>query len=425
MHRIFFVLLAGVIVVAAAWQLAGLPGHVAAQIGTISVDTSTPIAVLALLLLFLLVYLAVRLLALLLGLPRIASIWQTARRRKSGDAAVTKALVALAAGERADARREASRARRLLGDTPQTLLLAAEAGRIAGREDEAATAFRALTAQPEAAFLGFRGLLRQAMAREDWTEAASLARRAEAAHPGAAWLRHERAQLAIRAGHWAEAMELAEPDAPKAALAAAAADAEPDPSRALRLARQAWKQDPAFAPAALAYAKRLRAEGRESRAQAVLAKTWQLAPHPDVAAFALAPVTDALARAQAAKRLTAQNPEHVESRILLARSALAAGLTGEARRQAEAAVAAGANQRRVWLLLAETEEEERGDTEAGRMAQRDALRHAASADPDPGWQCQVCHAPSADWHPACPICASAGSLRWDSGVRTTSLPAVI
>src|SRR6185437_10233192 len=169
----------------------------------------------------------------------------------------------------------------------------------------------------------------------------------------------ERAQLAIRAGHWAEAMELAEPDAPKAALAAATADAEPDPSRALRLARQAWKQDPTFAPAALAYAKRLRAEGRESRAQAVLAKTWQLAPHPDVAAFALAPVTDALARAQAAKRLTAQNPEHVESRILLARSALAAGLTGEAR------------------------------------------------------------------HPACPICASAGSLRWDSGVRTTSLPAVI
>jgi HemY protein len=338
---------------------------------------------------------------------------------------VTKALVALAAGEKADARREASRARRLLGDTPQTLLLAAEAGRIAGREDEAETAFRALIVQDGAAFLGFRGLLRQAMTREDWTEAAALARRAEAAHPGAAWLRQERAQLAIRAGHWAEALELADPDAPKAALGAAAAEAEADPARALRLARQAWKQDPAFAPAALTYARRLRTDGRESRAQAVLAKTWQLAPHPDLADLALAPVTDPLARTQAAKRLTAHNPEHAESRLLLAHTALAAGLTGEARHQAEAAVASGVNQRRVWLLLAEIEEEERGDTEAGRMAQRDALRRAAGADPDPGWQCRVCHAPAAEWHPACPICASAGSLRWDSQVRTASLPAVI
>ena len=119
--------------------------------------------------------------------------------------------------------------------------------------------------------------------------------------------------------------------------------------------------------------------------------SWSIAPQPDLAAFALAPVSDALERAQAAQRLTEANPDHVESRLLLARTALEAGLTGEARRHAEAAVATGVNQRRLWLLLAEIEEAEGGDTEAGRLAQRDALRRAATAEPDPVWRCDACH----------------------------------
>ena len=46
------------------------------------------------------------------------------------------------------------------------------------------TAFRALTKQPEGSFLGYRGLLRQAIDRRDWAEATALARKAELAHPG-------------------------------------------------------------------------------------------------------------------------------------------------------------------------------------------------------------------------------------------------
>src|SRR4029077_19234362 len=122
-----------------------------------------------------------------------------------------------------------------------------------GRDDEAETAFRTLAARQDAAFLGLRGLLRHAIERENWAEAAALARRAETVQPGAAWLRHERARLAVRGGNWSESLALADADAPKAALAAAAADAEPDPSRALRLGRQAWRDDPSLPSAALAY----------------------------------------------------------------------------------------------------------------------------------------------------------------------------
>ena len=411
MQRVLLVLLISILVVAVAWGLAGLPGRVTADIGTVTIEAPTSVTALSLLVLFALLYGVFRLLGALLHLPRTLRRRQAERRRRTGDVAVTRTLLALAAGETGDARREASRARRLLGDTPATLLLAAEAGRIAGRDDEAETAFRALADRGDAAFLGLRGLLRRAVERGDWPEAAALARRAESVEPGAAWLRRERARLAVRAGEWSDALALADADAPKAALAVAAADAEPDAGRALRLAKQAWQDDPSLAPAALAYATRLRAANHETRALGVIRHSWAIAPHPDLATFALAPLTEPLQRVQAAQRLTQANPEHLESRLLLARTALEAGLTGEARRHAEAAVSAGLGQRRLWLLLAEIEEAE-GDTEATRVAQRDALRHAASAEPDPAWHCGVCHAVHAAWHPSCPDCFSVGSLRW-------------
>ena len=415
MRRIVAILVIGAVAVAVAWFLAGLPGQVVADIGSITIELSTPVATLGLLLVFTLAYVTLRLLGGLIRLPRTIRHWRESRHRQLGDVSVTKALLALAAGEKADARREAARARRFLGDTPQTLLLAAEAGRLAERDDETEAAFRLLADRKDAAFLGYRGLLRQAIARGEWAEATTLARRAEAAHPGAQWLRHERAQLAIRAEQWAEALELADQNAPRAALAAGAAAAEPNAERSLRYAREAWRADPGLPHAALAYAKHLRAGGHERRVQTVLARCWTVSPQPDLAAFALAPVEDNLARTQAAQRLTADNPEHPESRLVLARTALDAGLTGEARHHAEAARAAGLNERRLWLMLADIEEEERGDTEAGRLAQRDALRRSATADPDPAWRCGTCHAQHAAWLPACPVCWTAGSVRWTTG----------
>jgi len=426
MRRVLYIIAACAVTLAVAWYVAGLPGLVTAQFGATTVETATPVAALGLLIAFILLYCLFRALGGLLRLPRAAARWDAGRQRRRGDLAVTRALLALAAGDKAAARREAGRARQWLGDTPQTLLLAAEAGRLAGRDDEAEAAFRRLTEQSDAAFLGYRGLLRQALNREDWTEAAALARQAENAHPGAEWLRQQRARLAMRAGNWAEALALAETDTSRAALAAAAAEAEPDPARATRLARQAWKADASLAPAALAYAARLRAEGREARAQAVIRQTWALAPHPDLATFALSPITQPLARAQAAQRLSEANPNHPESKLLLARTALAAGLTGEARHQAMLLRDSGVNQRGLWLLLADIEEAEHGDSEASRAAQRDALRRAASADADPEWRCSECHATAPAWAPACPSCGAAGSLRWGPARSgSPQVPAVI
>jgi HemY protein len=424
MLKVVFFLLMGCGIIAAAWFLAGIPGHVEASIGTFTIETSTPFAILMLVALVVVILIVLRILQAVLRLPRTGAGWRRRHRLALGDRAVTRVLVALAAGEQGTARKEARRARNLLGDSPQTLLLVAEASRLSGREDEAEEAFRTLAKQKDARFLGLRGLLRQAVDRHDWSAALTIAKQAEAAHPGTVWLRQQRAELALQTENWAEALELIGSGPLRPTYYVAAAEAEPNPPRALSYAKQAWKQDPAFSPAALAYAGRLRAAGQEKRAQACIADAWKRAPHPDLAAFALAMESDKLARAQAAKRLVANNPSHPESRLLLAQVALDAGLTGEARHQIEIAETEGVKQRRLCLLLAEIEEQERGDTEAGRLAQRDALRRAATADPDPHWQCTTCHTDHETWHPKCGTCGGVGTVHWQNGIRISGLPVI-
>lgn len=424
MFRIILFLCAAALVVAAAWFFAGIPGHVVASFGNLTLDTTPAVAVLVVVVAVVVILLIWRLLTAILGIPGSGLRWRRRHRLAVGDRAVTRLLIALAAGEKDVARKEARRARALIGDSPQTLLLAAEASRLAGREDEAEATFRALAEHKEARFLGLRGLLRQAVDRGDIAEAAALAKQAETAHPGTVWLRQQRAELALQTDNWAEALDLIGQDARRPVYAVAAANAASDPSRALAFAKQAWKQDPAFPPAAIAYATRLRTAGKEKRALACVSDSWKRTPHPDLAAFALAPQTDKLARVQASQRLISANPANPESRYLLARESFDAGLVGEARNQIEAALREGVIQRRFYLLLAEIEEHQRGDTEAGRAAQREALRRAANTDADPVWQCASCHTTQTAWLPKCPNCGNVATLRWVTAARTTTLPVI-
>ena len=411
MRRIVVFLAIAIAAVALAWWLAGLPGTVAVSAGTLSITAPSSLAILGAVVLFLLLYNLVRLVALVFRLPSRTRRMQRERQRAGGEQAVTRTLLALAGGDSASARKEAQRTRQLLGDTPQTLLLAAYAGRQAGAQEEADEAFNLLAARKDAAFLGIRGLLQGALARGDYDGAHALARRAEEANPGTPWLRAERARLAIRAGSWSEALELAGPGDPVAALSVAAAGTATDPAEARRLARRAWKTDPGFTPAALTYAKSLRGAGKETRAQEVLREAWAKSPHPDLAEAALAGGTYAVSRERRAETLASAAPDHPESHLLLARSALEANRFADARRHAEAALAAGLNQRRVWLMLAKI-----ADFEGERPITEEALRKAAEAEPDPVWRCEACSTVQDGWRPVCETCKTAGRIAWGTGV---------
>jgi HemY protein len=414
MGRVILVLLAGVAFVALAWFLAAIPGYASVTIGDYSVQASVPVAIVALVALVVALTIVLRLVVGVWLIPGSTARWRRQQRLRVGQRAVNRVLLALAAGEQADARRNAQRARRLLGDSPQTLLLAAEAGRMAGREDEAQAAFRTLADRADGRFLGLRGLLRQAIDRRDWAEAATIAKQAEEAHPGSVWLREQRTELALQAEHWGDAIELIGPGKKRTVYTIAAAEAEPDKAKALKLAREAWKQDPSFVPAVLAYARRLREGGWESRAKSAVQEAWAKSPHPELAAFYIERLTDKLARMQAAKQLVDGRSSHAESRLLLARCAIDAGLLGEARRQLDLARAEGLNQRRLSLMMADLEELQHGETEAGRAAMRTALRQAAAADPDPQWQCDDCRGEQVAWTPKCAFCGHVGTLHWSA-----------
>jgi HemY protein len=418
MRHILLLILIAAAAIGAAWWVQHLVGAVTLVIGGTTIQAPLSVAVLGLVLLALAIYLLSRVVATVLHLPGAFRRGGDRARRRRGDAAVTSTLIALAAREPGDARRGAAQAIRLLGETPQTLLLAAYAGSIAGDEAEAEQAFQKLADRRDSAFLGLRGLLRLAIDHEDFARAAMLAREAEAAHPGAAWLREERTQLALRTGAWAEALQLTHEDGSKAGFGAAAAEASSDAAAAHKLAKQAFRRDPSLAPAAIAYARRLREGGREKAAQDVLRRNWTLAPHPEVADFALATAPDKLGRLKMGTELVRGAPEHVESHLLLSRLNLEAGFPGDARRHVELARAAGLDQRRVHLLLADVAEAE--GNEAG---QRDALRGAAMAGADPAWRCGACGTSLGAWSPACPVCHTTGRVTWGVAPAGAVMPA--
>jgi HemY protein len=419
MFRAIWLLILLVLGVWLALFLRQMGGNVEISVGNTFIGVPVWLGLLALVVGFVLLHGLLSSWKSLRGWPARRRARRAERHRRDGDAAVTRALVALAAGTADQARLEIRRARGLLGDTPQTLLLTAEAERMAGRDEAANDAFRALVAREDSKFLGLRGLLRDAMQRQDWPAAQRLAREAEAIQPGATWVREERAALALRTQDWREALALSAPGsltgARRAALALAAAAQEPDPAKAAELEKQALTAEPGFAPAALAVARRQEVGGSPRRAKSTLQAAWAVAPHPDVAAAYLGDEADTLARVKAAEALTHDNRTHPESRLVLARTALAAGMTGRARSELEQLLTSGAADRRAYLAMVDMEAVELGDSAAGRVAEAKWLRAAAEAPPEPRWRCLTCGTEHAAWAPVCDACGTPGRIEWTGG----------
>ncbi|HEY1856919.1 heme biosynthesis HemY N-terminal domain-containing protein [Acidocella sp.] len=388
-----FIVIAALLLVL-AWWIGGLPGDVTAVSGPYRVETSVPAALLILVLIALLLTALLRVLGGVRRAPGGVLAWRGGRRQRLGEIATQRGLVALAAGDAAAARAEAGRARKCLGDTPLVLLLTAESARLAGMAEQAQEAFRQLAQHKDMGFLGHHGLLRHSLAVQDHEAARDHVVAAERAYPGSAWLQEQKKALAVRQQDWGTALALTRNPAEIAAFATAAASASTTPQNALAYAKKAVKASPGLAPAVVAYAAALRQVGKPRAAKKALAVGWKAAPHPLIAAAYLDPLATPLERAQAASELAAVRPNHPESELVLGETALAARLTGEARRHAEAALATHADDGRATDILARLE---------GKLA------HAGS---DAGWVCESCQTRCVDWAPICPHCQRLGTLVW-------------
>ncbi len=356
--------------------------------------------------------------------PRRASQRWREGRREQGYRALTQGMVALAAGDSQEARRQAQKAVAMGAPSPLTLLLSAQAAQLQGEGQAAKGFFTAMLGNPDTAFLALRGLIGQAMREGDDATAMRLIEQARELRPKTPWAITTLFDLQARAGHWRMA-EKSLKDATRKKIVAQdegarklaillveqsrGADAGGQASEALSLAEKAHKRDPSLIPATVRLLGLLGGAGRERRARNVAHKAWAAGPHLELSrAYAgIKPEEDPLARYQRFRKLCSYNPGHEESHLALARAALDAKLWGEARNNL-AKLASSELSRRLCLTMAELEEKEHQDMATAHYW----LSRAAAADPDPAWVCCACGTVPAAWSALCGSCGAFATLDW-------------
>ncbi len=353
------------------------------------------------------------------------------RRHDRGYRALVQGMTAVAVGDADEARRLAQEADRLLKDPSLTRLLSAQAAALNGDAAAAAKYFAALRDNEETAFLGLVGLMRQAISRGDEAHALELAEEAHKLRPDATLVATTRLYGLARARRWFDA-QVALFDAVKrgqverplgrhhrAALLIERARESSDPKEALELAGKARESVAEFVPALVAEARLTFESGRRERAKRLLQDAWAIAPHPE-----LVEVWRDLLRAETpamvfrtVQSMAAQKPDHPESRLAIAETALAAEFWGEARAQLSALSdeETGPRACRLWARLEEGENED-------QAAARRWLERAASSGADAAWTCGTCGAVSAAWSVVCGNCEAFDTVDWVRPPRFSMLP---
>ena len=365
--------------------------------------------------------------------PRRARGASSARQRRKAYEALTRGMVAAGAGDVRAARKAALEVGRRLPDEPLGLLLQAQVAQLGGDRQAAQDAFVRMAERPETRLLGLRGLHIEARRRDDSEAAYAYASEAHrlAALPwaGEALVRHEAA-----ASNWAAALETVEANAragevdhataerQRAVLETAIAQEKElnDAEGALRLARQAVKRAPDLAPAVALAGRLMARQGAMKPASKLIERAWSQSPHPDLASAYLdmRPGDSSADRFARAKNLARFAPDHAETRMMLAATAMAMRDFAAAR-AAMAPLVAGDERptARACLLMAEIEDTEHGETGLAR----EWLARSGRARPDPAWIADGTI--SKRWAPVSPVTGKLDAFRWTTPVEQAGIAA--
>jgi len=403
---------------------------------SVRIETSVGVLVLAVAVIAVLTALAYRAWGWITRAPSQLTRVMGESRRQRGYKALTRGMVAVAAGDAEEAQRYSKKADSLLNDPPLTLLLSAQSAQIGGDEQAAKRYFEAMLERDETRFLGLRGLLTQALREGDETAALAYVRKAERLRPTTPWVLTTLADLTERQGDLEGADKALKDAARHKVLPAAQASRRRavialeralvardagDTATALKAARAAHKRAPELAPAAALLGELLTATDRRREARRTLEKAWPATPHPAlIRAYGDSlPASDGIERLKHLDKLVAGAADHPESRLALAEAALDARLWGEARRHLSSLLAAPGE--RTCRLMARLEEAEHDDA----AAVRDWLLRSAEAAGDPTWLCRSCGATAERWNPRCGVCKDFDSFDWRAPqrIRPEALPA--
>ena len=428
---IIFLALLAALAFGVAW-LADQPGEITLAIPNyVTVHTSLFGAVGAVLAAAVVLSLAWTLLRLVFRMPSIFNYARNARRRRKGYDALTRGMVAAGAGDVRAARKAAHEASRHLPREPLALLLNAQVAQLNGDRAGAESAFAAMAKRDETRLLGLRGLHIEAQRRGDEEAADHFAREAHriAALPwaGEAVVSQQAAQAdwegalaTVEANARAKSIDVATAQRHRAVLETAIAQQRElvDPDGALRLATSAVKRAPDLVPAVALAARLLTRRGSLRAAAKMIERAYAREPHPDLAEAYLdmRPGDSNADRYARAKSLARLAPENVESRLTLARAAMAAREFDAARKAIAPLVGEDARpSARVCLLMAEIEEAQFGET----GAVREWLARGSRAPRDPAWIADG--VVSSRWAPVSPVTGRLDAFRWTAPVEQMGL----
>jgi HemY protein len=377
-------------------------------------------------------------------------------------------MIAVSAGEPAEARRQASRAQRLLSAPQLTDLLSAQAANLSGDHRAAGRYFTSLTGNADTAFLGHIGLARLALEDDRSDDALAEAQKALSLRPKSALAARQVMVLQAERGNWDAALpalnvmalnvptpQMKAPNmkAPNTKAGADDEDAQviarhraalnfllaregvPEFMGAestgggfmetgssgpvhsstvhsstvnqLQTALAAW---PAFWPAAILLADIHLAAAAPRKAVKSLEAAFRVMPHAAIATRLQTAwnSNEGKTVARLLKLVAASGDTAHEARSVVAAVALAHGLTGEAGRLI-GEIPDAERDAATWRLAAQLAES--GDNPDPAAANK-ALRMAGEAPRPRRWQCTSCQQLHDRWQAHCAGCAGFATLDW-------------
>ncbi len=429
---LLFVVLVGALTLGAEYLLESEGGIQLTVAGT--EYTLGPLqSVIAAIVLVFVVWLFLKLMSLLVAVWRFLNGDETAisryfyrNRERKGFQALSEGMMALASGEGRLAMAKAAKAEKYLQKPELTNLLTAQAAELSGDRKKAEETYKKLIVNDSTRFVGVRGIMKQRLSDGDTDTARQLAEKAFDLKP-----KHEETQdvlltLQAQANDWSGARKtlsakLKHGSLPRdvyrrrdAVLALSEAKdilAEDNTIEAQEAAIEANRMSPDLIPAAILAARSHIEKGKPKLATRVLKKAWQAQPHPELAsAFAeIAPDETPKERIKRFTALTRIQPDHPETRLVLAELNLAAEDFPAARRALGDLVDTLGDARALTIMAAV----ERGEGAQDAVV-KGWLARALNAPRGPQWVCDNCQTVHSDWAPICSNCQSFDTFTWRS-----------
>ena len=205
---ILFLVLLAVLALGLSW-LADRPGEIVLTWQGLRIETSLLVVLAGLICAFIVLLVIWSVLRLALRLPSLVALTTRARRRARGYAALSRGMIAAAAGDSRYAMRATREAEKLIGEDPLTLLLRAQTAQLEGDRQTAETTFSRMVERPETRLLGLRGLHAEAARRGDDHAAHLYAQQAHRIAP-LGWAGEALLDWHVRRGEWRPALDIVE-----------------------------------------------------------------------------------------------------------------------------------------------------------------------------------------------------------------------